>query len=51
MVFERFWSENGYDFRAIPNEEERELSDFEMDVNKKIFFCCCSILSIDDIIS
>ena len=36
---------------SIPNEEERELSDFEMDVNKKIFFCCCSILSNDDIIS
>ena len=36
---------------SIPNEEERDLSDFEMDVNKKISFCCCSILSIDDIIS
>ena len=31
MVFER----RTY---SIPNEEERELSDFEMDVNKKIFF-------------
>ena len=44
MVFER----RTY---SIPNEKERELSDFEMDVNKKIFFCCCSIQSIDDIIS
>ena len=53
--FAHFGLESGVVFErrtySIPNEEERELSDFEMDVNKKIFFCCCSILSIDDIIS